>query len=313
MLGGDRGMRGAPMTDIARFDGSGGFAVFATLTDDTEISVTFNPGDTNRRAKIDNESTTLSDLASHLRIVWITPREDRLFVDAASERRAFFDHLGAGFDSAHAGRVGRLTKLLSERAFALKNGQDQRWIDALDIQIAATATAVAAARIQYAGELNYFLKNYAISVNGILEKMVIDFGASVAERNFLDYLKNNRELLGDKMLLDGPHKSDFGMFNMELQLPVNLTSTGQQKNALLNLVLSHARLIHTKTGKQPLILLDEAAAHLDTDARTKLFNDLIDTNAQVWATGLDSTVFQNVKNAAFVTCINGEINNILVP
>jgi len=35
MLGGDRGMRGAPMSDVARFGGTGGFSVFATLTDDT--------------------------------------------------------------------------------------------------------------------------------------------------------------------------------------------------------------------------------------------------------------------------------------
>ena len=34
MLAGDRGMRGAQMTDIARFDGNGGFSVYATLTDE---------------------------------------------------------------------------------------------------------------------------------------------------------------------------------------------------------------------------------------------------------------------------------------
>ncbi len=312
MLSGERGLRGAAMTDVARFDGAGGFSVFAALNDDTEISVTYNSGDANRRARIDGTVATLSDLATHLRIVWVTPREDRLFVDSASERRSFFDRLASSFDSAHAGRVGRLSKLLSERAFALKNGRDARWVDALDTQIAATATAVAAARIQYAGELNYFLKNCAVSVTGILEKMIIDFGAADAERRYLEYLMENRELSGDKMLLDGPHKSDFGVFNRELNLPANLTSTGQQKTALLNLILAHARLIHTKTGHRPLILLDEAAAHLDGDARARLFRELGDADAQVWATGLDMGVFSDVPDAAFVACADGEINNILV-
>ena len=39
MLSGDRGMRGAQMSDIARFTGNGGFSVFAGLVDETELSV----------------------------------------------------------------------------------------------------------------------------------------------------------------------------------------------------------------------------------------------------------------------------------
>jgi len=312
MLGGDRGLRGAGMGDVARFGGPGGFSVFANLSDETEISVYFTPDATNRRAKIDGDAATLADLASHLRIVWLTPREDRLFVDGAAERRAFFDRLAASFDSAHAGRVQKLTKLLSERAFALKNGRDKYWLDALDAQIAGTAVAIATARIQYAGELNYFLKDCAISVSGIVEEMVISDRAADAERKYLQYLQENRTLVGDKMLLDGPHKSDFGVFNQALNLPANLTSTGQQKTVLLNLILAHAKLIHTKTGRHPIILLDEAAAHLDAAARTRLFHELGAAHAQVWATGLDATTFADVNDAVFVACADGKINNILV-
>jgi recombinational DNA repair ATPase RecF len=76
--------------------------------------------------------------------------------------------------------------------------------------------------------------------------------------------------------------------------------------------LAHAKLVHTKTGKQILILLDEAAAHLDTNAREKLFQELGDANAQVWATGLDSEIFKNVPDAVFVTCHDGQINNIVL-
>ena len=60
-----------------------------------------------------------------------------------------------------------------------------------------------------------------------------------------------------------------------------------------------------------MILLDEAAAHLDKDARAKMFQELGDADAQVWATGLDADVFQDVPNAVFVTCHDGKISNIL--
>ena len=313
ILSGDRGMRGAPINDIARFDGNGGFSVFATLSDDTTISVSFNVGDTNRHAQIDGDSATLVEIGEQLPMVWITPREDRLFVDSASDRRAFFDRLVASFDSTHIGRVARFSKLLSERAIALKSGQDARWVDALDDQIAATATAIADARVKYAGELNYFLENCAVSVSGMLEQMLIDGRtAGDAERAYREYLGQTREIIGDKMIVDGVHKSDFGVFNKKLNLPAHLTSTGQQKTALMELILAHAKLLHERTKKRPFILLDEAAAHLDSDARAQLFFELGKTDAQVWATGLDMDIFHDVPDAVFVSCKDGEISNILI-
>lgn len=314
MLSGERGLRGATMGEIARFDGNGCFSVFANLDNETELAISFSNTDTNRRAKIDGESATLSDMAKHLRIVWLTPKEDRLFVESASDRRAFFDRLVASFDPTHTGRSAKLGKLMSERTFALKSGNNNHWMDALDTQIAGTAVAIAVARIQYAGELNFFLSRCAVSVSGMIEKMLIDgMSAGDVERNYLEYLKQNRVIINDKMVVDGPHKSDFGVFNQELKLPAYLTSTGQQKTALVDLILAHAKLIHTKTGQRPVILLDEAAAHLDEKAREKMFNELGAADAQVWATGLDIEIFKNIPNTVFVTCQNGQIRNILAP
>ena len=312
ILSGDRGMRGAQMTDVARFDGNGGFSVYATLFDDTELSVAFNPGDTNRHGRIDGDTATLVDLTTKLPMVWLTPREDRLFVDSAADRRAFFDRLVASFDSAHAGRVARFAKLLTERAIALKSGHDMRWVDVIDDQIAAIATTIATARIQYAGELNYFLKNSAVSVSGMLEGMLIDGHTSGdVERAYREYLGGAREIIADKMVIDGVHKSDFGVFNKQLNLPAHLTSTGQQKTTLLELILAHAKLMHARTNRHPIILLDEAIAHLDKDARKKLFTELDALNAQIWATGIDIDAFQDVPDAIFVSCVCGEISNIL--
>lgn len=314
MLSGDRGMRGAAMSDIARFGGGGGFSVYADLDDDTSVAVTYASGDTNRRARIDGTAATLADLAARTRMVWLTPREDRLFVDTAAERRAFFDRLASGFDGAHSGRTARFAKLLSERAFALKSGCDGRWTDVLDAQIAAIAVAIGTARIQYAGQINFFLDGAAVSVAGLVESMLIDgLTPGDAERAYLEYLHANRELVGDKMILDGPHKSDFGVFNNKLNLPAHLTSTGQQKAVLIDLILAHAKLLHSKTRMRALILLDEAAAHLDADARGRMFAALAAADAQVWATGLDAAVFADVPDAVFVACLDGAISNILAP
>ncbi|MBR5904783.1 MAG: AAA family ATPase [Alphaproteobacteria bacterium] len=312
LLSGERGLRGVETQMLARFDGDGGFSVFATLFDDSDVCVYLNSGDTNRHAKIDNENATLSDLAKKLRIVWLTPKEDRLFVESSSDRRTFFDRLAASFEPSHLGRITRINKLMSERAGAIKSGADSNWLDAIDKQISSTAVAIAADRIRYASEVNYFFETGAVSVDGMIENLIMETNATSAENIYFEYLQKNRELVGDKMVIDGIHKSDFGVFNKALNLPANITSTGQQKSILIDLILAHAKLIHVKTNQKPLILLDEAAAHLDKEARTKLFNDLNEADAQVWATGLDINVFQDIPNALFVSCQNGQISNIVI-
>lgn len=311
LLCGEKGLRGADIQTMARFNGDSGFSVFATTVDETDICVFLNPGDTNRHAKIDNENVALSELSKKLRIVWLTPKEDRIFVESAADRRAFFDRLAASFEPSHMGRLARLNKLMSERAGAIKSGADDNWLNAIDEQIAATSVSIAAMRIRYASEINYFFEGGAVSVDGMVEKPVLENTAALAEKKYFEYLQNNRELTGDKMVIDGVHKSDFGVFNKKLDLPAQITSTGQQKSILIDLILAHAKLIHIKTGAQPIILLDEAAAHLDSDARTKLFNDLNAADAQVFATGIDSNIFSDVPNALFVTCVDGRISNIV--
>ena len=312
MLSGDRGMRSADMGDIACFDGNGGFSIFGHTVDDESVAVYFNPGDTNRHAKINDNNATLNDLGKILRIVWISPREDRLFVDSGADRRAFFDRLVSNFDANHVGRVAKFNKILSERAFALKNGADSKWLDALDNQLAAVATTIVATRVQYSGELNYFLNQFSVSVDGLIERMIIGgTNVGMAEREYRNYLSQNRELVSDKMILDGPHKSDFGMFNNELNLPVRLTSTGQQKMALFNLIMAHTNLLYTKTNRDCIVLLDEAAAHLDSGSRKKIFSAFGTTHTQVWATGLDSGAFKDVPNSIIVTCHDGKIRSIL--
>ena len=311
LLSGERGLRGVDVQTMARFDGNGGFYVFVNTDDDSDICVFLNTGETKKSAKIDNENATLTELAKKTRIVWLTPKEDRIFVESASDRRAFFDRLLSSFDPSHIGRISRINKLLSERGAALKVGADSNWIDAIDKQIAATSIAIGAARIQYASEINYFFENGAVSVDGLIERLIMENTSANAENIYFEYLKQNRELVGDKMVIDGVHKSDFGVFNKKLNLPANITSTGQQKSILIDLILAHAKLIHIKTGHSPLILLDEAAAHLDENALAKMFIELNESESQVFATGIDINIFKKIPKALFVTCKNGEISNIV--
>ncbi|HAY06333.1 MAG TPA: DNA replication and repair protein RecF, partial [Hyphomonas sp.] len=74
-------------------------------------------------------------------------------------------------------------------------------------------------------------------------------------------------------------------------------STGQQKALLIGLVLASAEaLAASATGPSPLLLLDEAAAHLDPDRRAALFDELAVMRGQAWLTGTDAFLFETFRN-----------------
>ena len=312
MFSSNGGLRGASMGEIARIQGNGGFSAHAVLNDDTSLSATFIAGDTGRKIRIDNDGAPLSALSKAIRITWLTPKEDRLFAESASDRRAFLDRMAGGFDPVHVGRAARLSKLLSERAFALKSGAAPEWLNAIETQLAETAAAVAAARVQYAAQLNHFLEaesNARIVLSGWFEeRLARGENCSDVERAYLEYLQTNRTIVADKMIIDGAHKSDFSMSRADLDLNAGMMSTGQQKKVLLLLIIANAKLLTARVRAPVVILLDEAVAHLDGANARDLFTRLDGVNAQVWLTGADVDNFKNTNSALFVSCTDGAIS-----
>jgi DNA replication and repair protein RecF len=95
-----------------------------------------------------------------------------------------------------------------------------------------------------------------------------------------------------KRALIGPHRADFAAVHRLKAMPAGACSTGEQKALLVGLALAHARaLAGRRAGAPPLLLLDEAAAHLDADRRAALIEELLDLGSQSWLTGADRELF----------------------
>ena len=76
-------------------------------------------------------------------------------------------------------------------------------------------------------------------------------------------------------------------------MPAEQCSTGEQKALLVGLVLAQARALAVDAGAGPaLILVDEAAAHLDSLRRAALFDELLANPGQAWLTGTDANLFE---------------------
>jgi recombinational DNA repair ATPase RecF len=99
--------------------------------------------------------------------------------------------------------------------------------------------------------------------------------------------------------LNGPHRSDLAVIHRPTGAPASEASTGQQKALLIGLILASAEaLCASGGGPAPLLLLDEAAAHLDPDRRKALFDELAAMRGQAWLTGTDAYLFETFGTAA---------------
>ncbi|CAN0482724.1 unnamed protein product, partial [Scytosiphon promiscuus] len=93
--------------------------------------------------------------------------------------------------------------------------------------------------------------------------------------------------------IDGPHRSDLTVIHRPTGAPAKDASTGQQKALLIGLILASAAALRAGgDGPSPLLLLDEAAAHLDADRRAALFDELAALGGQAWLTGTEAFLFE---------------------
>lgn len=248
-----------------------------------------------------------SALADYVDVVWLTPQMDRLFLDGAQARRRFLDRLVYGFDPSHATRMSGYEQAMRERARLLKSDRrDDRWLSALEDQMASRAVAVAAARKDIGNRLNILaVEGYgpfpgaSLAPKGLIEDWLEGESALGVEDRFRTFLAENRGLdakIGGAK--DGVHKSDLLVTHVPKDQPADLCSTGEQKALLIGLVLANSRALALDRGRIPLLLLDEVGAHLDELRRNALFEALLDLGIQAWLTGTDAAFFEPLQNRA---------------
>src|SRR5579871_6093355 len=271
-------------------------------------------GDTlSRKYRIDREPVaSATAFADHVRVVWLIPAMDSLFLGPASERRRFLDRLVLAVDASHGARVSALERALRSRNRLLESPTpDAYWLDAAEREAAEIAVAVAAARAETVRRLAAALAarretqsgfpSAAIALDGWMEEMVLTHPAVEVEDRYRVMLKENRARdAAAGRTLEGPHLTDLVVHYREKAIVASSASTGEQKALLIGLVLAHAVLVADMTGAAPVMLLDEVVAHLDPDRRAALFESLDRLGSQVWMTGADPAAFAGVASRADV-------------
>ena len=149
LLSPGRGLRRAPLSEMARKDGAGGWSVSGRLTGDVDIGTgTTATAPERRQVRVNGAAASVNALTEWLSVLWLTPAMDRLFTDSAGGRRRFLDRLVLALEPAHAHQSARYEAAMRARnkLLAEPDGADPQWLAALEAGMIEHGAAVGQAR-----------------------------------------------------------------------------------------------------------------------------------------------------------------------
>ena len=300
LLAPGRGLRRAPLPDMAASGGTGGFAVGASLMTDGEpvrLGTLTDPARPSRRAvRINGAGTSALALGEWLALAWLTPAMDGLFMDSAGARRRWLDRMAVALDAGHARAASRYEAALRERnrLLAAEAAPDPLWLDGIEAQMAEAGTALAHGRARLIEALRTELATLPDQPFARPELQLVSGG--LADAAAWRAGRGSDRAAG--RTLSGPHRDDLAVTMAGKDQPAALCSTGEQKAMLIAVTIAHARL--AARDRASVLLLDEVAAHLDPLRREALYQRLAETGAQVWFTGTETAPFEPLLGSASV-------------
>ncbi len=324
-----RGLRRATTEDLRRRapgeesdEAAGPWAVSVHLNADGEtkrIGVGQDPSGPSRRiVRIDGETATQTELGRMVRVVWLTPAQDRLFAGPRGERLRFFDRLTLALAGDHGTNANAYERAMRERSRLLEDGRaDAAWLDGLEREMAQRGAAMAVARADMLQRLQTAIDarpdgafpKADLALSGALEEALAGGeDAQLVESDFQHELRDKRRRdAAAGRALSGPHRSDLVAVHRVKGLAASDCSTGEQKALLVGLALAHARALEDAArAAGPLLLLDEAVAHLDADRRAALAEEIAALAGQAWLTGTDRDLFAPFSDIAqFIRVADG--------
>lgn len=325
LLSPGRGLRNAALPEIGRRapDETAGraWAVSALLEVDGEpvrIGVGVETAGAARRAvRLEGETVPPARLTDLVRPAWLTPAQDRLFLEAAGERRRFLDRLVFAAEPGHAAQAQAYEKALRERLRLLTDGPaDGVWLDALEARLAQSGARLAEARARTLDTLQAEIDGRGdrpfpqarIAPTGDWERRAAggETGPALEQALAAAFAAARGRDAAAGRSLTGPHRGDLSVVHAERGRPAAECSTGEQKALVLNLVLAQAaRLSRAESAPAPVLLLDEVAAHLDRRRRAALFDEIEALGLQAFLTGTDDPLFEELAGRALKLRVEG--------
>ena len=284
------------------------------------VKASINNTNPSRIYKVDGSILKSKEMSQFVSLNWLTPTMHNIINGPETLRRNFFDRMISALDPYHKTRINKLEKLSRERMKLIENNLgDESWFSILEKEISQLSIAIIVERQNFTSKLDLFMANpessflhsVRISWSGIIEEWLENKPAIDVEEKMATHLKNLR--LERSFSSCGPSLSVLKIWYGSSHISSEFCSTGQQKSILVSIVLAYSKLLSEKKEFPPILLLDEASAHLDDNHFNALFNQSLQTSSQIWMTGTDKSIFKRLSYSGNIQYFVINDSNITQP
>lgn len=225
--------------------------------------------------------------------------DDIAFVSGAPERqRWFFDQTMSLYDPSFIDSLRTYRKVLKMRNAALKE-EDGEMLEIYDTQLARSGVEIVKRRRTAVQEFNELFAPLFSRITGVTDELRIEYHPSwgnLEEQEQVEELlaaKRDRDILYGTTL-SGPHRDKFRFLREERNFAAD-ASTGQLR--LISLILRIGQSVYytKKTGRLPVLLLDDVLLELDGEKRSRFF-DLLPEHEQAFFTFLPEEAYRRYEN-----------------
>ena len=217
-------------------------------------------------------------------------------------RRKFFDQTLSMYDPIYLNYIRSYRNILAQRNAAIKNNQISL-LDIYDVKLANLGYEIIKSRKTMVNEFNEIFPLLYKKISGTEKNITVNYRSSWEEKEnpnqIIEYLKETHDR--DIKLLtttSGIHRDRFTV-NDENGPLVITGSTGQIRLASLLFRIAEARIFKDKTGKDPILLLDDVLLELDDIKRAKFLNELT-SYCQAFYTFLPRESYFNEKKESII-------------
>jgi len=214
------------------------------------------------------------DHIGSIQTVFITPNDISLIYEGSEERRKFLDFTISQLDNIYLKNLVEYRKVIDQRNSFLKTNQnhfiDEVLLESYNFKLIPISRAIYQTRKHFLEEFIPFFNKAYKEISGSSENCNIKYKSKLEEIDIDVLLQQNlRNDISAQRTTDGIHKDDLEFLINEIPIR-KFGSQGQIKTFVISLKIAQYEYLKSKTGNNPLLLLDDIFEKIDETRSNEL-------------------------------------------
>ena len=247
-----------------------------------------------KKVTYDGVKRTLVGHVGELQVSLFEPTDLELVSGTPERRRRYLDFLLCQTDRAYLKILQQYRRVLKQRNAVLEGfdvGGVRGQIFAWDVKLAELAVEIQVRRQELLAVLGEFVPLLYADIAGSGEEIEFEYLPSVSG----DYAEQFLETLAHNLTRDlavgfttiGPHREDFTVRFKNNDM-VAVASRGEVRTVILAMKLAELEYAEQRTGRRPILLLDDVFSELDRGRRGYLMERLVGHQTIITTTDADA-------------------------